>query len=111
MSIAVSAATTSPQAHRGACPQVLNARPVGVHPQGRDVWLAAGTQGTTKECERTLGVLYWRALRVWCMDMISWPHFSVLNAQKSTTWPVMCTAQRCQHGNLIGTSQPTMRYS
>lgn len=34
----------------------------------------------------TLGVVLQRALRVWCMDMISRPHFSVEKAQKSTTW-------------------------
>ena len=54
-------------------------------------WLQdAGQEG--EGASGTLGVLYWRALRVWCMDMISWPHFSVLNAQKSTTWAVGCSA-------------------
>lgn len=44
----------------------------------------------------TWGVIFCRALRVWCMDMISLPHSSVLNAQKSTT---------CQQSKHFGASK------
>ena len=50
-----------------------------------------GLQAQPQHCQeaghagRTCGIIFWMALRVWCMDMISSPNFSVLNAQKSTT--------------------------
>lgn len=45
---------------------------------------------------RTVGFSFWLALRVWCMDIISSPHASVLNAQKSTTCPVPSQLTRFQ---------------
>ena len=43
----------------------------------------------------TCGVDFWRALRVWCMDMISWPHSASENAQKSTTCRIVRQHQSC----------------
>ena len=47
------------------------------------------------EAHLTCGVDFWRALRVWCIDMISWPHSASENAQKSTTCSAMQHYQSC----------------